>query len=305
MALPHHMNADRMLRVAMTSIQRNPRLLDCTQQSLIACVMTAASLGLEVDGVTGQAYLVPYGRVCTLIPGYQGLMSLARRSGDISTITVDVVYEKDSYRIVKGLNPVLEHIPFAEDDPGAMVAVYAVCKLKDGGVQFEWMWRWQVEKIRKRSKAANDGPWVTDYDAMAKKTVIRQLCKMLPKSVELAKVIALDERAEIGIDQGLILPDEEAEVVTETKSKLDAIVDEHRQEQPEDQPAEPINESEGPSENRSALLDTVQAALEAELTADEIKAALKPFGGSPEKVSEANCVKAAQAIRAKVAGKSK
>lgn len=90
MAIPKHMTVDRLLRVAMTSIQRTPKLLDCTPQSLLACVMTCAQLGLEPDQFLGQAYLVPFKdtekniTVCTLIPGYRGYIALARRSGEVA-----------------------------------------------------------------------------------------------------------------------------------------------------------------------------------------------------------------------------
>lgn len=223
LALPRHLSADRMLRIAMTSIRRTPKLLACNQQSLLGAVMQAAQLGLECDGVLGHAYLVPFKDEVQLIVGYKGLVDLARRSGQLSTIFARVVYAKDQFEYAYGLSERLEHIPSGEAEPGEVVAVYAVARLKDGGTQFEVMSRGEVDKIRERSRAKDDGPWITDFAEMAKKTVLRRLCKMLPASVELARAVALDERADLGLPQQL----EDVIDVAETpsgKPTLDTIV---------------------------------------------------------------------------------
>jgi recombination protein RecT len=203
LALPRHLNADRMLRIAMTSVRRTPALLGCNQQSLLGAVMQAAQLGLEPDGVLGHAYLIPFKDQVQLIIGYKGLIDLARRSGQLSTIFARVVYAEDQFEFAYGLTERLEHIPSGKVENGEVRAVYAVARLKDGGTQFEVMTRGEVDAIRKRSRAADDGPWVTDYAEMAKKTVLRRLCKMLPASVELSRAVALDERAELGLPQQL------------------------------------------------------------------------------------------------------
>lgn len=221
MALPSHLSPDRMLRITMTSIQKNPDLLDCTQESLLGAIIQSAQLGLEPDGVLGHAYLVPYGKVCTFIPGYKGLLQLARRSGEISTILAEVVHSKDVFEFELGINPKLRHIPTDQEDEGDFIAAYAVAKLKDGGVQFVVMRKNAIEKIRKRSASGNKGPWSSDFEEMAKKTVLRRLCKLLPCSVEMERAVALDERAEIGLPQEIEL-DLPAE--TAPQSKLDAVM---------------------------------------------------------------------------------
>ena len=206
MALPKHLSADRLLRVAMTSIQRNPKLLDCTSQSLLACVMTCAQLGLEPDQFLGQAYLVPFKDtkkgvvICTLIPGYRGYIALARRSGEVKSVSTQVVYEKDSFILKYGIDDILEHIP-AEGDRGKPKGAYVVFKYKDGGYSFDYMTTEDIEKIRARSKSAQDGPWVTDWAEMAKKTVIKRHAKVTPLSVELQTAIALEDRANLGEPQ--------------------------------------------------------------------------------------------------------
>lgn len=206
-ALPRHLTAERMLRVVMTAVQKTPRLLECSERSLIGAVVEASQLGLEPDGVRGLAYLIPRrnrktgGYEAQLQIGYKGLIDLARRSGQIQTITAEVVYQKDAFRVVKGLHPDLVHEPaWNEPDPGPVIGAYAVAVLKDGGVQFHVMSTKEIEDIRKRSQSANDGPWVTDWNWMAKKTVVKQLTKLLPSSIELHSMVAVDDERDGAID---------------------------------------------------------------------------------------------------------
>ena len=197
--LPKHLTADRMLKVALTSINKTPKLLGCTRESLMMSIMQAAELGLEPGGALGEGYLIPYGNQCQFIPGYRGLIALARRSGQIVSIESHVVHAADEFSCGLGLDPFLKHIPaWEETDPGPLRFVYAVAKLKDGGTQFEVMSRTQVEAIRARSKASGSGPWVTDYEEMARKTVVRRLFKYLPVSVEMAQALEIQASTEAG-----------------------------------------------------------------------------------------------------------
>ena len=200
LALPKLLNSDRFIRIALTEIQRTPKLLKCTQVSLLGALMECAQLGLE-PGVLGQAYLIPYKQTATLIVGYKGLINLARRSGQVSSISAHVAHEKDEFDFGFGDSPFIKHKPTQEADPGKIIAVYGVAILTDGSKHLEVMWIRQVEAIRKRSRAGNDGPWVTDYEEMARKTVIRRICKYLPLSVELQRAVVLDEQADAGLPQ--------------------------------------------------------------------------------------------------------
>lgn len=211
MALPKHMSADRLARIAMTSILRNPRLLDCAPQSLMGAIIQCSQLGLEPDDVRGEAYLIPFrnnkkGTVdVQLIAGFKGLMNLARRSGKVSVISAEAVHAKDTFSYRLGTDQFLHHVKSDDENPGAVEKVYAIARFQNGHCQFVVLSIADVEKRRKRSRAGNDGPWVTDYEAMCKKTALRDLCKYLPSSVELATAVALDERAEAGIPQDLDL----------------------------------------------------------------------------------------------------
>lgn len=228
-ALPKHCTPERMLAVAMTAIQRTPKLLDCSPQSVIGAIVQASQLGLEVDQVLGHAYLVPFFNSktkqleCQLIPGYKGLVDMARRSGKLAKVTARIVFENDTYEFHYGLDEKLIHRPSQTDEPGPMIAAYAVATMTDGTQQFEWMWKRQIDKIRDGSPASKSGPWVTDYDEMAKKTALRRLCKLLPASTEIQKAVALDELEAAGISQGM------SSVVdfepTDTPTTLDALAE--------------------------------------------------------------------------------
>lgn len=234
--LPKHLTPDRIIKVALLARSRNPKLMTCTVDSLLKAVMAAAELGLEPSGAIGGAHLVPYDNrktgVCEaqLIVDYRGLIELAKRSGDVLAIESHVIRDGDPYKVRLGLDPVLKHTPRLDGEQGEMVAVYAVARLKDGVCQFDVMSRQDVEKIRGRSRAGQSGPWVTDFEEMAKKTVVRRLCKYLPRSRELAKAIEVENETEGGDAPILDVDMADAEVIPtpkqlepETQSRMEAI----------------------------------------------------------------------------------
>jgi recombination protein RecT len=250
MALPRHMTPDRLARVAMTCVLQTPKLLECDQTSLAGAIITCAQLGLEPDPTLAHVHLVPFRNrrrgtyEVVVIPGYRGLMKLARNSGDIATIDAHVVHQKDTFRYAYGLKPQLHHVPYqGADDPGPATHYYAVATWKTGSGQFVVMTRAQVEAHRDRfaKNVDEESPWRTDFDAMASKTCIRQLAKFLPASVELQRAAALDEQAEAGIPQDLgglidvsgVTSGAEGEVITRpAASKLDALADELEDKRP-------------------------------------------------------------------------
>ncbi len=196
--IPKHLTPDRLIRVVLAAAGRTPALLECSPSSLLASVMQAAQVGLEPGSALGEAYLVPFKGECSLIIGYRGLISLARRSGQILSIEAHVVRERDHFTCRYGLDPALSHEPAMTGSPGDVVAVYAIAILRDGGRQIEVMTRAEVDAIRGRSKMSGSGPWVNDYAEMARKTVVRRICKYLPLSIELAEAISIDESSEVG-----------------------------------------------------------------------------------------------------------
>ncbi|WP_336193369.1 recombination protein RecT [Providencia stuartii] len=207
-ALPRHMTPDRMIRIVTTEIRKTPALATCDMQSFVGAVVQCSQLGLEPGNALGHAYLLPFGNgkaksgqsKVQLIIGYRGMIDLARRSNQIISISARTVRQGDNFHFEYGLNEDLTHTP-SENEDSPITHVYAVARLKDGGVQFEVMTYNQVEKVRASSKAGQNGPWVSHWEEMAKKTVIRRLFKYLPVSIEMQKAVVLDEKAEANVDQ--------------------------------------------------------------------------------------------------------
>lgn len=199
-ALPQGLDTTRFARIAATSLRRNARLRQCSPGSFLSALLQAAQLGLEIDSGLGHAYLVPYKAECTLILGYRGLVDLARRSGQVSTVQAHVVRQGDDFYYSFGLEPRLHHEPTSPIE-SKVTHAYAVVKLRDGNTQFDVMARDQIDAIRRRSRAGTEGPWVTDFDEMAKKTVLRRLAKLLPMSAEAHRAVTLDEHADAGLSQ--------------------------------------------------------------------------------------------------------
>lgn len=218
LALPRHMTAERMARIATTELRRIPKLQQCDPLSFIGAVIQCAQLGLEPGNALGHVYILPFDKrkkvngqwitekiEAQVIIGYRGMIDLARRSGQIVSLDSQAVYDGDTFECELGLESRLRHVPDWDNpnrvDPSKLRFVYAVAKLKDGGTQFAVMSRAEIEAIRARSKSKDDGPWVTDFVPMALKTVVRRLCKYLPVSVEMARAITLDEKADAALPQ--------------------------------------------------------------------------------------------------------
>lgn len=194
-AIPKHMNAERLMKVAQTAITSTPALLDCYVPTLLGGIIQCAQMGLEPNTVLGHAYLIPYQnkkknrRDAQVVIGYKGLIDLARRSGQVVSIAAHAVRKDDLFVYEYGLHEELKHIP-AEGDRGDITHFYAVAHMKDGGHAFEVMTRKQVEKIRDQG---NKNPvWSEHFEEMGRKTAIRRLAKYLPLSVEFATGIAQD-----------------------------------------------------------------------------------------------------------------
>lgn len=206
LAMPKSMTPDRLTRIVMTECRKTPALMKCAPESFYGAVLQCAALGLEPGSALGHCYLLPFGNGkdksgrpnAQLIIGYRGMIDLARRSGQIISLQAWTVHAQDTFNYQLGLNPDIEHVPASVADRGPVTHVYAVAKLKGGGVQFEVMSRAEIEKIRSASKAGNSGPWSSHWDEMAKKTVIRRLFKYLPVSIEAVRAVEIDEKTDRG-----------------------------------------------------------------------------------------------------------
>lgn len=226
-ALPSVITPERFTRMVLTALSSTPKLQTCTPQSFLGAMMQAAQLGVEPNTPLGQAYLIPYGNVCQFQLGYKGLIDLAYRSGEVSSIQAHEVHENDVFEYEYGLEPKLKHIP-AQKDRGNVIMYYAVLKLKNGGVGFEVMSREDVETFsRKKSKAFNNGPWQTDFDEMAKKTVLKKVLKYAPLKTEFARAVATDETVKSTLSDNMA--DEPNEVFTTIDNEPEAAPEEAQQ----------------------------------------------------------------------------
>jgi recombinase, phage recT family len=239
-ALPKHINSERFVRIAMTTIRQNPKLAQCNQESLLGALMVSAQLGLE-PGELGQCYLIPYGRECQFQIGYKGMIELLRRSGQLKDIYAYSVYENDEFEIIYGLHRDLKHKPNLQDR-GNFIGCYCVAVLKDDVRAFEYMTKKEIEAHGKKfSKTYGNGPWKTDFEAMAHKTVVKKMLKWLPVSVEFLEMANKDEKTfkvadektgeteeVIILEDGMVVNGETGEVIEEPKDNgkdIDNVVE--------------------------------------------------------------------------------
>ena len=195
LVVPKCLTPERMVRVALSALGRTPKLKECTQQSLLGALMTCAELGIEPDG--RRAHLIPYGKECQLIIDYKGLVELVRRSGQVQDVRAEIVCDEDAFEWRNGI--VTHRIDFKKPR-GKMYAAYSYVLFKDGAESFEVMTKDEIESIRNRSRAGKAGPWVTDFNEMAKKTVFRRHSKWLPLSAEFRDALEKDVDSPPGIE---------------------------------------------------------------------------------------------------------
>ncbi len=198
-ALPSVLTPERFTRMMLSAVSNTPKLPECTPKSFLAAMMSAAQLGLEPNTPLGQAYLIPFKNKGVLEVqfqvGYKGLIDLAYRSGEVDIIQAQAVHENDVWECEFGIEPKLKHIP-ADTSRGEVVRYYAMFRTKTGGYGFEVM---SVDDIKahaaKYSQSFNSSfsPWKTNFDAMAKKTVLKQCLKYAPMKSDFVKAIASDE----------------------------------------------------------------------------------------------------------------
>ena len=212
-ALPAHMRPDRMVRIALTTLRLNPQLYKCDTQSFLAALFQCAQLGLEPN-IEGQAYIIPYNTsiktaqgwekklVAQFQIGYKGFVELFWRHQSSVSLTMETIHKGDQFSCDLGANELSHKLPPFGEERGDVVGYYALAKLKGGGVSFKVMSKEEAVKFAKRFTKCWDAqanafmkntPWAEHFDAMAMKTVLKQLMKVLPKSIEIQRALAMDE----------------------------------------------------------------------------------------------------------------
>ena len=278
-ALPKHLKVERFMRVALNALLRQPELVDCSKESLFLAMLQLSALGLEPDG--RRAHLIPFwnnkfcicnhpqdqhkGLVCQtpncgcnqkksrrdiqLIVDYKGIAELVRRSGDVSYMHADAVREADEWDFKYGSGAFLTHKPNLEvADRGRVIAFYSFVKLRDGNEDFIVMGKPDVDAIRKRSKAADSGPWVSDYNEMGKKTVFRNHSKWLPLSAEIKDAVESDDELQDTINaSGALSLAGSTMIGSETVEEHDSRIERQIQEQGEPDIVSAAHETKGES----------------------------------------------------------
>jgi recombination protein RecT len=227
--LPKHLTPERMTRVAITAMMKTPKLSKCDQTSFFNAMLTLSQLGLEPDG--RNSHLIPFenrkkGIVeCQVIVDYKGFVQLIMQTGLVSRIHSDVVCEEDSFDYDRGI--LKTHKPNFRKDRGKVFAVYCIIEMKDGTEKVEVMSALEVEAIRKRSRSGGDGPWVTDWNEMAKKTVFRRASKWVPISSE-------KERIAFEVDDQDVIEGRVTKAITQRDDIMQAITAKHEPERVEE-----------------------------------------------------------------------
>jgi recombination protein RecT len=267
LALPKHLDADRIIRLALTAFSASPKLQQCTPKSFAASVLTASQLGLEI-GVVGQGFLVPYnsrkeGMVCQFIPGWQGLVDLVSRSGR-GTAWTGAVFEGDDFDFQLGDSPYVKHRPKGEDSPDKITHVYAIGRAK--GADYPVIEVWPIEKVRrhrnKYNKVGDQHYSYRDWEMYARKIPLLQVLKYMPKSIELQNAVAASEASDMGFGgsiiegQFVIQDQDDGDDGQSQQAEREAARTSRAQREPEkSQPSATVNKETGET---TSLLDDVK-----------------------------------------------
>lgn len=217
------MDAERLTRMTLTTLKTNPKLLECSIESLLACVLQSAQLGLEPN-LLNSCFFVPYKGQASFQIGYKGLIDLVTRKGEVINIVAQEVREGDTFHYEFGRNETLKHIPAPNEDRGEIEYFYAYANMKNGGFAFQVMHISDIEKIRNNYSVSykfdqKNSIWVKHFEAMSLKTVIKKLIKYLPVSLETQSAVSYDEtvRKDITSDVFTIYEDSPDLEVIDTK----------------------------------------------------------------------------------------
>jgi recombination protein RecT len=266
--LPKHVTPDRMARVAILALTRTPLLSQCTQASFFRCLMDLSQWGIEPDG--RRAHLIPFYNnkeqhyECQLIIDYKGIVELVYRSGVVANIHADIVCENDDFVYDRG--ELVRHKINFKADRGKMYAVYCLVRMKDGTEKCEVLTKQEVDGIRARSKAGKSGPWVSDYNEMAKKTAFRRVSKWIPLSAEIRDAALEDDDT---IDGEIIQPTKSSPRIGLDDLTL-MIESEERQPEPEQEPEQEQSQPEEIPVQDAYVVNSVKALLSKATTMESI-----------------------------------
>ena len=242
-ALPSVITPERFTRMALTAVRSTPGLKSCEPMSFLAAMMSAAQLGLEPNTPLGQAYLIPYKNNKKNISevqfqiGYKGLIDLAYRSGEVEVVQAQCVYENDKFECEYGIEPKLRHVP-ADGDRGKLIKIYAMFRTKSGGYGFEVMSIKDIEDHAKnysKSYNSSSSPWKSNFEEMAKKTVLKRVLKYAPLKSDFVRSVVQDETVKSELSHDMY------EVPAE---QIDYVDVDYKESEVDDQTGEVIEEAD-------------------------------------------------------------
>ena len=206
----HNIEPAQFVQIVVSELKKNPKLQDAFKEnpsSLFASILAGAEIGLIPSDMLGEFYLIPRRidgkQTVTPLIGYKGLVSILLRSGEITKIHTECVYEGDHFEAIYGLEQNIIHKPNFDTERSAntLKFVYAVAKLKNGDYQFQVLSKGEILKIKALSRYDNDLYFNDKKDPqmwMVRKTALIQLSKMLPKDFYGKKAVEMDGQLEGG-----------------------------------------------------------------------------------------------------------
>lgn len=255
--MPNKSSVERFMRIVVSAVTKDPKLLNCDPVSIYTSMSACAQLGLEP--LMGRVYFVPFGKTCTMMIGYQGLVDLVRRSGEVDDITAHVVYENDKFEIQYGCDETVIHTPTVHGPRGKPLGAYAVGWLKTGAKKVEWMNYEDIEEIRKGSQGKNAGPWKDHWGEMARKTVVRRIVKLLPVCIEAQQAIQIEDDRENGLETSAGLKEDPEVLIIQAEQEGEdkraattkAMGKAEQRQAPKPKPTPPPVEEEAPPEEET------------------------------------------------------
>ena len=289
--LPRHINGERFIQSAAIAWYKNKDLQKCTITSLMEAIYTAAQLGLDFVQAKGHAYLIPYKDKATFMPGYRGLIDLAKRHNIVRDIQARVVYKNElpKFSVTYGTKPDITHEPMIDGDPGEIVGAYAIAFFDDGTNHPEWMPLSELKKVRASSKQAH-GPAYSEWlSEMYRKAPVRRLFKFLPSNPEISKAIDADDQ-HYELAEWAEFSDEEIKTPSEQINKVKESIKVEQSAQPSPSIPQGAESHAGdsapsPSERATVIAERIAYMEAAGMTKAKLAALLKFSVDDPSKMT--------------------
>jgi recombination protein RecT len=217
--LPKGVDVERIIASAQLAVMQNPAIGECDPKSIVLACAKIAQWGLDI-GTT--AHLVPYGKACTPVPDYRGLVEMIVRSGAARHVEARVVREGDDFKYAYGTSKFIDHAPRA-NSKAPITHAYAIVTLRFQHFDFVVLDRDEIEAVRTKSKQWARGN-LEDHAWYAKKTAVRRVVNLIPKNAALASVLSsvVETEREVEGEFSVLPPDRDPDGPTSPPAGVDA-----------------------------------------------------------------------------------